>query len=217
MNTTESDLELYQLAFTHSSYTKDNAPGEANNERLEFYGDAVLKLVFSKYLYYKFPDKQEGALTAYRSSLISDKMLAKVGHDLGFDGKIKVGKSLASQKIPDSVVGDSVEAYIGAVFIDKGYKEAEEFILQSWKKHIEHAIEESVEENYKARLQEYIQNKHKKPPHYKTIKEDGPAHDRNFTIGVYFEEDFLGQGVGNSKKVASQMAAKDALTKISNN
>ncbi len=206
-------MDLYKQALTHSSVSKDN-PTESDNERLEFFGDAVLKLVFSKYLFDRFKNSGEGTLTKYRSRLISDQVLSMIGYDLEFDKKVLVGSSLANKKKPKSIVGDAVEAHIGALYLDRGYEAAEKFILDSWDKHIDNCIEEAETENYKARLQELIQKEHSMAPHYGVLEEHGPDHDKEFTVGVYFKEELLGSGKGISKKDASQMAAKDALNLI---
>lgn len=206
-------MDIYQLALTHSSYSKDN-PGEPNNERLEFYGDAVLKLVFSKYLYNRFLEEDEGVLTKYRSRLISDALLAEVGFELSFDKKLIVGSSLQNKPKPKSVVGDAVEAYIGALYIDKGYEAAEDFIINTWQEFIDRAIQESDEINFKAKLQDIFQKKYGEHPDYQTLDCIGPDHDKEFVIGVYFREELLAKGKGNSKKAASQDAARHALENI---
>lgn len=208
-------MDIYQQALTHSSYTKEN-PGVPNNERLEFYGDAVLKLVFSKYLYNRFFDEDEGTLTKYRSRLISDDLLADIGFELGFDKKLIVGYSMKSNAKPRSIIGDAVEAYIGAVYIDKGYEDAEKFILKSWQDFIDKAIQESEEANYKAKLQDIFQKKYTEHPSYETLTSHGPDHAKQFVVGVFFRGELLAEGEGRSKKQASQDAAKHALEEIAN-
>lgn len=212
----EKAPELYRLALTHSSCSKDN-DDSLDNERLEFYGDAVLKLIFSEYLYYEYPDLDEGKLTEYRAKLISDALLAKIGFELGFHEKIKLGSSMIPRKdqLPGSVVGDALEAYIGAIYVDKSYDEAKKFVLESWEKHIAAAIAASQEENYKAILQDKLQKQYGEAPVYETLEESGPAHDRNFKMAVVFQGKKLGEGSGNSKKQASQDAAKAALSELS--
>ncbi|MDD9898319.1 MAG: ribonuclease III [Candidatus Melainabacteria bacterium] len=208
------DLSLFELALTHSSCSKDN-PQQLNNERLEFYGDAVLKLIFSKYLFYKFPDSDEGVLTRYRARLISDALLADIAHEIGVDNQIKVGSSLAGKpKLPASVIGDSLEAIIGAVYIDKGFDAAENFVLLAWEPHIENAIRDAIEKDYKSLLQEKIQRDHDNPPDYKTLGSSGPDHNKEFEVGVYAGDKLLGQASGKSKKEAGQNAAKVALESL---
>lgn len=203
-------MDLYKLAFTHSSFSKDH-PEEPDNERLEFYGDAVLKLVFSKYLFNRFEDSQEGDLTKYRARLISDDLLSSIGAALEFEKKIIVGQSLRNKKIPKSVVGDTVEAYIGALYIDQSYEAAEKFILESWEPFIDQALKEALEDNHKAILQDLTQRQFKEKPEYKTIDTQGPDHQRTFKVAAYFNDHELGVGFGSSKKEASQSAAKEAV------
>lgn len=206
-----SDSTLLKLALTHSSYTKDH-PDADNNERLEFYGDSVLKLIFSEYLYYRYPDADEGELTKYRARLISDDLLATIGQDLGLNSKIIVGSSLSSKtKLPRSVIGDAMEALIGAIYIDQGYERAESFVMQYWAKYIDDAIRDAIEKDYKSMLQERIQRDYKEAPFYKTLSVSGPDHDKEFEIGVYIADKLLGKASGNSKKEAGQNAAKAAL------
>lgn len=206
--------ELLLQALTHSSYTKDH-PEVANNERLEFYGDAVLKLVFSKYLFNRFPDADEGLLTKYRARLISDDLLSTIGAQLELNKILRVGVSMykngAPKKLPKSMLGDTVESLIGAVYLDQGFGEAEDFILMNWADLIEQALKDATTADYKSLLQERIQREYKMSPQYKTIDAFGPDHDKEFEIGVYIEDKLLGKARGDSKKDAGQNAAKVAL------
>lgn len=212
-------MDLYRLAFTHSSYSQDY-PNEPNNERLEFYGDAILKLIFSRYLFDKFADCNEGTLTQYRSRLVSDDLLSEISLHLAFDKKIIIGSSLQNQtrdknaKLPKSVIGDALEAYIAAIYIDKGYHAAEEFVLSTWEPFIDKAIKDSIEQNFKSELQDTIQKSYNQSPHYKTLTVSGPDHSQSFEVGVYLNDKLLGKGMGNSKKAAGQEAAKDALNNL---
>ncbi len=209
-----SDLSLLDLALTHSSCTKDN-PQQANNQRLEFYGDAVLKLIFSKYLYQRFPNDDEGLLTKYRARLISDDLLGMIANELGLAQHIKVGSSMIQRAgLPKSVLGDSLEAIIGAIYIDQGYETAETFVMQHWQTYVDQALKDAMEKDYKSLLQEAIQREHKEPPSYKTISSKGPDHDKQFEVGVYIGEKLLGKASGNSKKEAGQNAAKVALENL---
>lgn len=206
-----ADSTLLKLALTHSSYTKDH-PDEDNNERLEFYGDSVLKLIFSEYLYYRYPDANEGELTKYRARLISDDLLATIGEELGISNKIIVGSSLSGKtKLPRSIIGDVLEAVIGAIYIDQGYDRAESFVMQYWAKYIDDAIRDAMEKDYKSMLQERIQKEYKEAPQYQTLSSSGPDHDKEFEIGVFVGDRLLGKASGNSKKEAGQNAAKAAL------
>jgi ribonuclease III len=209
--------ELLLQALTHSSYTKDH-PEVSNNERLEFFGDAVLKLIFSNYLFYRFPYADEGLLTKYRARLISDDLLSRVSSELSINKVLRVGVSMyqngAPKKLPKSVMGDALEALIGAIYIDSGYSAAEDFVLMNWSDHIEQALEDATTTDYKSILQEKIQLEFKKSPEYRTIDAFGPDHNKEFEIGVFLEERLLGKARGSSKKEAGQNAAKAALEEL---
>lgn len=211
-----SDSSLLELALTHSSCTKDN-PDLVNNERLEFFGDAVLKLIFSKYLYNRFPESDEGLLTKYRARLISDDLLSKIAHSINLAAHLKIGSSLARKtNLPKSIIGDSLEAIIGAIYIDKGFEAAESFVMRQWHDYIEEAIVDSIEKDYKSLLQEKIQRDHKESPDYRTISSSGPDHDKQFEVGVYIAGKLLGSATGYSKKDAGQNAARVALESLEN-
>lgn len=209
--------ELLLQALTHSSYTKDH-PEILNNERLEFYGDAVLKLVFSKYLYTMFPDANEGLLTKYRARLISDDLLSIIANKLEINKLLRVGVSMykkgSPKKLPKSVLGDAIEALIGAIYIDQGFASAEKFILGYWSESIDKALEDAMTADYKSLLQEKIQKEHKESPEYRTLDSFGPDHKKEFEIGVYLNGKLLGKAKGKSKKDAGQNAAKVALKEL---
>ncbi len=204
------DPALLREALTHSSCTRDDETIK-NNERLEFLGDAVLKLTMTKYLYNIYADKQEGLLTKYRANLISDKLLASMAKKLELADKIYIGSTVFRDKMPDSIQGDALEALIGAIYINKGFDLARDFILDLWMDDIPQAIKDSIEQEYKSRLQELVQEKYKKLPHYVTLSSSGPDHYKEFEIGVYLDSKLLGRAKAYSKKVASQNAAKQAL------
>lgn len=209
-----SHSELLTQALTHKSFSKD-FPEVTNYERLEFLGDAVLKLVFSEYLHTKFPNLDEGKLSKYRSRLISDDLLGTLSQEIGLSKHVRIGKMLKGQKnIPKSVYGDALEALIAIIYLEKDYKNAKDFILKAWENHIDSAIQDSVEKNYKALVIEKLQGKHGKAPEFKIINSSGDAHDMTFSVGVYFEDKLIAKGSGKSKKLAGQCAAKAALGKL---
>jgi ribonuclease III len=202
--------DLLQEALTHSSKSREDS-SFSNNERLEFLGDAVLKLTITRYLFDNFTKKQEGTLTKYRAKLISDKMLASLAKKLNLIDRVNIGSTLSRVNMPDSVIGDAVEALIGAIYLDSGLERASEFILKLWQEDMKQAILDSHELEYKSRLQELIQEKYKKLPEYRVISCGGPDHKKEFEIGVYLDDKLLAQASAFSKKEASQSAAKFAL------
>ena len=216
----EKDFDLsivnatfYERALTHSSCTKDD-PKVLDNERLEFLGDAVLKLVFSNFLFIKYPKEQEGMLTKYRARLISDDLLAQISRDIKLTELIQIGSSLKSvSSLPDSVCGDALEAMIGAIYLDIGYDPVEKFILKAWDKFIEEAIKDAIKKDYKSILQEKVQALDSTHPEYKLLSSSGPSHDMIFRMGVFVKTKLVAEGEGSSKKTAGQNAAKLALEK----
>jgi ribonuclease-3 len=166
-------------------------------------------LVFSKYLYNRFPDADEGLLTKYRARLISDDLLATIAEEKFLISQaIHISPCMNRKKLPRSILGDALEAIIGAVFIDKGLDFVENFILVLWQEYIEQALVDALEIDFKSILQEH--------PIYKTLESNGPAHQRSFTVGVYLGETLLAQGTGPNKKLAGQSAAKLACEKFKN-
>jgi ribonuclease-3 len=207
--------KLLEQALTHKSCSKDD-PSILNNERLEFLGDAVLKLVFSEYLSDNFPDEDEGNLSKFRARLISDDLLAELAMEMGLRKLLRIGRMLKGQKIlPDSIYGNALEALIAVIYKEAGYDKAREFILSAWSNHIERAITESIAHNYKALLIEKIQAKYSKAPVFETVNTSGDAHERSFEIAVFFDGEELSRGSGKSKKEAGQNAAKAALDRLS--
>lgn len=202
--------ELLSEAITHSSKTRDDE-NFASNERLEFLGDAVLKLAITKYLFDEYPNCQEGVLTKYRAKLISDKMLALLAKKLKLKSKMNFGSTLANTAIPNSVLSNAVESLIGCVFLDSDYQKAAEFVIKLWHADMKQAIDESIEHEYKTRLQELIQDKCKTLPNYQLISSSGPDHQKEFEMGVYLNDKLLAKAQAFSKKEASQVAAKNAL------
>jgi ribonuclease-3 len=204
------DSGLLAKALTHSSKTRD-LESVANNERLEFLGDAVLKLTITEYLFTRYSNLQEGILTKYRAKLVSDKMLSSLAKKINLKERMNLGSTVSKEEIPDSVLGDAVEALIAAVYLEKGIESAREFILDLWQDDMQDAIDKALELEYKSRLQELIQDKFKKLPEYKVISSSGPDHKKEFELGVYLNDKLLAKAKAFSKKEASQEAAKIAL------
>jgi len=213
-NIKTENKELYELAFTHSSFNAEQRTHHHDYERLEFIGDSVLGFVVASLLYKSYPEYREGELTKAKANLVQSKTLAKIAKDLHYDLYIKAGHSMSSSDISNnqSILEDVFEAVIGAIYIDKGIDFASLFIKTIFKEEIENFSLEEVKD-YKSMLQEMIQCEHRESVRYVTTLEKGPPHDKTFYVDVYFNNLKLGSGVGKSKKAAEQAAAKDALDK----
>jgi|AACY02.9.fsa_nt_gi ribonuclease III, bacterial len=212
--------EYLKLALTHSSFAKRDPNIELpDNERLEFLGDAVLKLVSSELFYEAFPDLLEGTLTKYRSFIVSDKTLALIAHhfDIGDFLLFSYGEQKSGGPNKDSNLADCVEAILGAYYLDSGLEKSRElfmFLLTSvfpnWKNM-------SYFHDFKSKLQEWMQHEVSMVPHYDITDEKGPDHDKLFFVEVkltYKSKQYCGKGKGKSIKDAEQDAAKSVLTQL---
>ena len=210
-----NDLSLLKRACTHRSYINENKNSGEHNERLEFLGDAVLELVITSYLYRKYPDKDEGDLTSYRSALVNTHSLARVAVALGVNDYLLMskGESRDTGRARSIIMADSIEAIIGAIYMDRGYDAAANFISHNLLEVID--IDEIVEKKLwldaKSRLQERAQEETGQTPSYKTVKEIGPDHSKIFTLGVFIGDVQIAIGNGLSKQEAEQKAAEKAL------
>lgn len=211
-----SDSALLKAACTHRSYLNENrGDGTEHNERLEFLGDAVLELVVTSFLYRKYPQKAEGALTAFRSSIVNTVSLTKVAEHIGLNDYILLskGETKDTGRARSIILANAVEAVIGSIYLDQGYNAAANFISD----HILNVIDiEEIVANKawidaKSRFQEKAQEKVGITPSYKTLKEIGPDHDKKFTLGVFLGDVQVASGTGPSKQEAEQKAAEKAL------
>lgn len=208
------DLKLLNTALTHASYIKDfSNNNREDNERLEFFGDAVLKLYISDYLMGRYKNYSEGELSNLRAYVVSEKVLAKIAHKLNLKKYVLLGKS-ERISTPDSILADVVESLLAVIYYECGPGEAKEFVLNNWHEYIESADKNENKENFKAVLQEYTQGKKLGLPVYKTLSEIGPDHKKQFEVGVYLNDNELAKGAGKTKKDASQSAAKNALSSL---
>lgn len=213
---TFNDISLLRAACTHRSFLNENrGSGMEHNERLEFLGDAVLELVVTSFLYRKYPKKQEGELTAYRSAIVNTVSLTKVAEriSLGEFMLLSRGEAKDTGRARGVIIANAVEALIGAIYMDQGYNSAANFISE----HILNVIDiDAIVENKswmdaKSRFQERAQDKVGLTPTYKTLKEVGPDHDKQFTLGVFLGDVQVATGSGPSKQEAEQKAAEKAL------
>ncbi len=213
MNIKPHKLELFETAFTHSSYNADAKTKHHDYERLEFLGDSYLGAVVSELAFKAHPDMAQGPLTKLKSALVSTTSLANYARKCEFEKYVRVGNSFANDIAKsDSLLEDIFEAFIGALFLDQGYNETRKFIISLIYSDIQ-AYQLKNSTDYKSRLQEEIQAEHRESVVYELIKEEGPSHDKTFTVQVTFDGIVLGTGVGQTKKKAEQEAARAALEK----
>jgi len=194
--------QIYNQALKHKSFDNIN-----NNERLEFLGDAILNFVVSEYLFSKNPNQEEGFLSQQRAIIVGRKHLNKVGKKTINSSKIK--SSLKT--IPESVFGNTLEAIIGAIYIDKGIEKTKKFIIHTIIN--SEFIEEFSGTDFKSELQKQIQKKKQKIK-YKLVETDGPDHNKEFNVAVYIDSVNIAQAIASSIKEAEQKAAKKALNSV---
>jgi ribonuclease-3 len=214
---TFKNKQLLKQAFIHRSYLNETKEKLSSNERLEFLGDSILSFVVSQYLYNKFPLFDEGLLTNIRSLVVNTKSLATIAKDFNFGEYLMLskGEEESHGRKNESLLANSVEAVIGALFLDQGIEAVREFILSILSPKIDNIVEQKAFKDPKSLLQEYVQSQKQNSPVYKVLKEEGPPHAKIFTIGVFIQDTILGEGVGKSKQEGEESAAKRALAKIS--
>ncbi|MFH1368180.1 MAG: ribonuclease III [Elusimicrobiota bacterium] len=207
------DKEILRKALTHKSYA-DEAGTQEFNERMEFLGDSILAAVVAEYLFLKYSGEDEGKLSQLKSQLVSRQNLGRWAKniDIGDFIFISKGEEASGGRKRESLLSNTFEALIAAVFLDGGFEAAKKFISTHLVKHRRVIINDA-----KSKLQEYIQSAYKSLPEYRIIAESGPDHEKIFEIGVFFKKNLLGSGNGKSKKEAEQSAAKKALKEIRKN
>lgn len=208
-----NDVDLLITALTHRSYVNEHKRNtHDHNERLEFLGDAVLELVSSDFLFRNY-NEPEGIMTSWRAALVRTESIGAAGKELGYEPLVRLskGEQHGSSRAHDIILADCFEAVIGAIYLDQGYEAAKHFI----KKHILVKIDEILEEGTwrdpKSYFQEIAQRVDNETPTYRTIKEEGPDHDKTFTVGVYVGNSIKGVGVGHSKQEAQTAAAREGI------
>lgn len=207
--------DLFTQAFTHRSYLNEARGKIESNERLEFLGDSILSFVVSSYLYVTYPHFNEGLLTNLRSLLVNTKSLALVAGELEFGKLLRLSKGEEDSKGREnqSLLADSYEAFIGALFMDQGLEIVRVFITDTLLVKAEDIVEKKAFKDPKSLLQEFVQAQKQNSPVYKVLEEEGPAHAKTFTVGVYVQNNLLGSGKGKSKQEAEESAAQEALSK----
>lgn len=207
--------EIIKVALTHSSYAKQYIGGYYN-ERLEFLGDSVLQLVITDFLFLNKEDLSEGELTKIRSLIVCENSLFEISKNLKLSKQIRMsrGEELTGGRERTSIAADAVEAVIAAIYLDKGFENAKEFILKNFSIIIDKAINNKIVLDFKTELQEYLQRNGEISIIYEMLKFEGPPHRRKFFVDVLIDSNKKGTGVGYSKKEAEQNAAKEALIKM---
>ncbi len=201
------------MAFTHRSYINEHKKSAENhNERLEFLGDAVLELVVTEFLYAKYPEP-EGILTNWRSALVRTESIGAAATRLNFETMLRLsrGEKRGSDRARQQILANSFEAVIGAIYVDQGYDVAKKFIADNIISTLPQILETGSWRDPKSYLQEVAQEKDNQTPLYKVLSEDGPDHDKVFTLGVFIGSQLRGSGTGSSKQAAQQKAAEEAL------
>lgn len=207
------NIDLLVLAFTHRSYVnehKKTAP--EHNERLEFLGDAVLELVVTEYLYGNFSDP-EGILTNWRSALVRTESIGAAAARNGFEPLLRLsrGEKRGTERARAQILANSYEAVTGALYLDQGYEAAKVFITRTILSTFKEILATGSWMDPKSHLQEMAQSRDGHTPQYRVLHEEGPDHDKIFTVGVFVNGELRGQGTGPSKQIGQQKAAEAAL------
>lgn len=208
-----NDPELLITAFTHRSYVNEHRKtAREHNERLEFLGDAVLELVVTEYLYGHFDDP-EGTLTNWRSSLVRTESISAAAARYDFEPLLRLsrGEKRGTDRARAQILANAYEAVVGALYLDRGYEAAKEFIHDSLLVTFKDILKSGSWMDPKSHLQEIMQSREAKTPVYKVLMEEGPDHDKTFTVGVFAAGKLKGEGTGPSKQAAQQAAAQAAL------
>lgn len=210
------NIKILNTAFLHPSFINEKGLSSDSNQRLEFLGDAVLELVISHYLFNNYPKLTEGQMTKIRALIVCEQSLAKTAKKLLLGQYLLLGRGekATGGGEKNSILADTYESLIGAIYLERGYKEANYFIVRTLKNIILKAVKGESEQDFKTILQEMLQKKSTKPINYKTIKEKGPDHNKVFYVNVLWNDKSLGTGIGTTKKQAEQMAAKNALSNL---
>jgi ribonuclease III len=210
--------EILAQAFRHSSYVNEvRDPGMRDNERLEFLGDAVLDLAISHILMDVFKDAKEGDLSKYRAVVVNESSLCKIARELEIGDFLLLGKGeeLTNGRNKPSILANTLEAILGAIYLDTGYEETKEVIQRLFFPVIKQIEANEIKHDYKSLLQEYSQETYKSLPEYHLLEENGLAHDKTFRVALVLNGKTIAEGKGKSKKEAEQKAAREAFNCLS--
>jgi ribonuclease-3 len=208
------DKGLLKTAFTHRSYLNENKNSKLeHNERLEFLGDAVLELVITDLLYKKYPKKAEGELTSYRAAMVNAVTLSGIAEKLNINSFLLLSKGEAKDtgRARQYILANTMESLIGAIYLDRGYEVAQSFIEKNIWCLVDEIVANSAWLDAKSHFQEKAQEIVGITPSYEVMKETGPDHDKQFTVGVFLEKEKVAEGEGKSKQDAEQSAAGNGL------
>jgi len=208
--------ELIKTAFTHSSLAYERNNKFASNERLEYLGDAVLEPVISEYIFENYEELTEGEMTKVRASVVCEKSLCKIAERSNFSDFLQVGKCEKNENKSQAMLADSVEAVIGAIYVDAGYEPAKKYILDNLQAFVAESVLGLGVKDYKTTLQEELQRNPNCKIEYVVEKEEGPEHAKMFYVNMLYNGEVYGKGFGTTKKEAEQQAAKEALEKMEN-
>lgn len=207
---------LLSEALTHRSYIRSNGADLPSNERLEFLGDSILGLLVAEFLFKTCPGDAEGDMTKTKAMLVNENTLSKAGQSCGLNQFIFLSgdEEKSGGRERNSIVSDAMEATIGAIYLDGGLKAARTFILQTILTHMDEALADEDQYNYKGDLLEMLQGRGERTPYYEVISEIGPDHAKTFKVAVYASGEVTGIGSGPSKKEAEQKAAAQAMAQF---
>lgn len=199
--------------FTHRSYLNESNEARESNERMEFLGDSILSFVVSSYIYDKYPNLKEGELTNLRSILTNTETLYAIAKELKLGEYLKLskGEEASGGRTNKSLLANTYESVVGGLYLDQGIQASQQFIYNTIIAQIDAIIEDQGLKDPKSNLQEVLQERFKESPIYEIIEENGPDHDRTYTVQVRIGSQILGKGVGKSKQDAEKQAAKEAL------
>lgn len=211
------EISLLETALTHRSFLNENQNSNIeNNERLEFLGDAVLELIITEYLYHSYKDKPEGELTSFRAATVKTESLAETATSLKLGEYLKLskGEEMTGGRVKPYLLANTFEAILGAIYLDQGYEIAKNFIEKTLTPKIPHIIKYRLDIDNKSKLQILSQEIFEFTPKYELLSEEGPDHNKIFTMRIVIKNDTYGQGKGKSKQEAEQNAAAEAIKKI---
>lgn len=215
LHTTFKDIQILITAFTHRSYVNEHKKtAKEHNERLEFLGDAVLELVTTRFLYETFGEP-EGVLTNWRSSLVRTESIGEAAAQAGFEPLLRLSrgeKRGSSERARVQILANAYEAVIGALYLDQGYDAAKAFIDETLIVTFDTILKTGSWQDPKSRYQEVVQCDEGHTPQYRVLSEDGPDHDKLFTVGVFVNDELRAEGNGPSKQTAQVAAAEKALS-----